>query len=228
MIFNAQVSSHDTHGARTAVEPHEAEALTLAMFDEIACGLMVCDEQQRIHFANRAAQQELASEHLLMQRHSLLRTAAKDANELNSAVLRAARSGHRSLVRLIRGDDELLASVLPLQVNADELHRVLFVLGRRQPCSDLELQLLACSYGLTTTERRVLGALIHQATPREIAKAHAVKLSTVRTQIQSIRSKFGSRNIESLLLRTAQMPMVTGTLRTTDPAPQHSARSGTI
>ena len=33
-------------------------------------------------------------------------------------------------------------------------------------------------------------------------------LSTVRTQIQSIRNKLGARNIEGLLLRAAELPPV--------------------
>lgn len=222
MNLCAKVSGHNDPWAHKAVEPQETVALTLAMFDEIACGLVVCDGEHQIQFANHAAQQELASENLLMQRGLLLRAAAEGGDDLNSALNQAARDGRRSLVRLTRGHDELLASVLPLQVGTATCRRVLVVLGRRQPCSDLELELLAGSYGLTYAELRVLRALIRQATPREIAKAHAVKLSTVRTQILSIRAKFGSRSIESLLLRTAQMPLVAGALRMADTMPRRA------
>ena len=103
--------------------------------------------------------------------------------------------------------------MLPLAGRSGERPRALVVLGRRQPCSDLGLEMLAGSYGLTLAERRVLAALVREATPREIARQHAVALSTVRTQISSIRAKFGTRSIEGLLLRAAQVPPVAGALR---------------
>jgi len=187
--------------------------LPLALFDEIECGLIVCDEQGYIQFANHAAGQEMASQHLLLRSRNMLRGTASGAEELGTALRQAALLGRRCLVRLFRAGDELMVSVLPLQLPGAATRQVLVVLGRRQPCSDLGLELLASSYGLTLAERRVLGALIRQATPREIASAHAVKLSTVRTQILSIRAKFGSRSIEGLLLRAAQVPLVTSALR---------------
>ncbi len=144
-----------------------APQLPLALFDEIECGLIVCDDQGVIHFANQAARQELFSQRLLLQ-----------------------------------------------------------VLGRRQPCSALGLETLAGSYGLTLAERRVLGALVREATPRDIARQHAVALSTVRTQISSIRAKFGTRSIEGLLLRAAEVPPVASALRlaaSTAPPPMLAA-----
>ena len=50
---------------------------------------------------------------------------------------------------------------------ADGQH-VLVMLGRRQPCSELGLEMLAASYGLTLAERRVLGALVREASPRSL------------------------------------------------------------
>lgn len=171
------------------VEAASAFQLPLAVFDEIECGLIVCDAQGVIAVANQAAQHELASQRLAVQR------------------------GRLSLVRLARPGDQLLVSVLPLAGRSGERPRALVVLGRRQPCSDLGLEMLAGSYGLTLAERRVLAALVREATPREIARQHAVALSTVRTQISSIRAKFGTRSIEGLLLRAAQVPPVASALR---------------
>ncbi|WP_431103983.1 helix-turn-helix transcriptional regulator [Roseateles noduli] len=201
--------SSDVAGASGIAEA----GMALALFDEIECGLIVCDEHGRIQFANHAAQQELATRLVLQRSDGVLRVTASGVGELDAAMRHAATGGRRCLVRLIGASDELMVSVLPLQIAGDDARHVLIILGRRQPCSDLALELLASSYGLTLAERKVLGALIRQATPREIASAHAVKLCTVRTQILSIRAKFGSRSIEGLLLRAAQVPPVTGALR---------------
>jgi hypothetical protein len=52
----------------------------------------------------------------------------------------------------------------------------------------------------------VLAGLMQEEWPSEIAERHAVKLSTVRTQIRSIRAKFGTRSVEGRLLRAAEVP----------------------
>jgi DNA-binding CsgD family transcriptional regulator len=197
--------------------------LALALFDEIECGLIVCDEHGAIHFANQAAKQEMSSQRLLMLLGEKLRRANGCGGELDTALRLAAQRSRRSLVRMTQGGDQLMVSVLPFQLPGTDAQQVLVVLGRRQPCSDLGLEMLAGSYGLTLAERRVLGGLVRQATPREIASANAVKLSTVRTQISSIRAKFGTRSIEGLLLRAAQVPPVASALRLASMSPAATA-----
>jgi DNA-binding CsgD family transcriptional regulator len=187
--------------------------LPLALFDEIECGLIVCDARGTIRFANQAARQELAAGRVLQQLEGRLRRAAAAAGELDAALRAASSRGRRSLVRLGQHDDRLMVSVLPLDLPEAEPGHVLVMLGRRQPCSELGLEMLAGSYGLTLAERRVLAALMREATPREIARDNAVKLSTVRTQISSIRIKLGTRRIEGLLLRAAEMPPLASALR---------------
>ena len=206
-------------------EPAVALQLPLAIFDEIECGLIVCDRQGAIVVAIRAAQQELASQRLLQRQGTGLQRAPGAGGDIEAALRQALQRGRRSLVRMTRPGDHLLASVLPLPGQGGDAAQALVVLGRREPCSELGLEMLAGSYGLTLAERRVLAALVREATPREIASAHAVKLSTVRTQISSIRAKFGTRSVEGLLLRTAQVPPVASALRLAamSPAAQSAA-----
>jgi DNA-binding CsgD family transcriptional regulator len=179
-------------------------AMLRALFDQVGSGLIVCDAEGRIQLANRAAQAELRSARLLHDAGGLLQRAASTEGELSQALRLAATRGRRSLVRLQAGTDRLHVSTLPLAGDSGAL--VLVVLGRRRACSELELELLAGSYGLTQAERRVLGGLMQEERPSEIAERHAVKLSTVRTQISSIRAKLGTRSVEGLLLRAAEVP----------------------
>ncbi len=190
-----------------------ALALPMAIFDEIENGLIACDAQGQMHFANRAALQELEGQELLLGQGGVLRRAAGAAGDLDAALRLAAQRGRRSMVRLTRPGDQLLVSVLPLACRDGGPGQVLVVLGRREACSELGIEMLAGSYGLTLAERRVLGALMREARPREIAREHDVALSTVRTQISSIRAKLGARSVEGLLLRAAQVPPVAGALR---------------
>jgi len=189
-----------------------AGQIPLALFDEIELGLMVCDSNGLLYFVNQAARRELASAKVLLRHNGHLRQAPDTTGDLFAALRLAARA-RRSLVRMDRGTDRLMISVLPFgQARANGPH-VLVMLGRRQPCSELGLEMLAASYGLTLAESRVLGALVRESSPREIAKEHAVALCTVRTQIQSIRAKVGARSVEGLLLRAAEVPPVANALR---------------
>jgi DNA-binding CsgD family transcriptional regulator len=208
---------------RSFLEPEAAPApayqMPSAVFDEIEFGLIVCDAPSEVVFANKAALDELASQRLLLCRGAGLSRAPGASGELELALQQAITRGRRSLVRLRRPGDELLVTVQPLADGEGGASRALLVLGRREPCSELGLELLAGSYGLTLAERRVLSALVREATPKEIARQHAVALSTVRTQISSIRAKLGTRNVEGLLLRAAQVPPMASALRMARPAP---------
>jgi len=187
--------------------------LPLELFDEIEFGLIVCDGDGLLRFTNQAAGRELACASVLLRSDGRLRQASGASGDLCAALRLAAQRSRRSLVRMGRGGDRLMVSVLPFgQAHAGGQH-VLVMLGRRQPCSELGLEMLAASYGLTLAERRVLAALVREASPREIAIQNSVALSTIRTQIQSIRIKLGARNIEGLLLRAAEVPPVASALR---------------
>lgn len=190
--------------AQARPTPGFSAPMLQALFDQIGSGLIVCDAEGRIQLANRAAQAELRSARLLHDAGGTLQRTATADGDLAHALRQAALRGRRSLVRLLAGGDRLHVSTLPLAGDTGPL--VLVVLGRRRACSELELELLAASYGLTHAERRVLAGLMQEERPSEIAERHAVKLSTVRTQISSIRAKLGTRSVEGLLLRAAEVP----------------------
>jgi DNA-binding CsgD family transcriptional regulator len=212
--MNLQIEYPAAHASRRPEPASGFRAqLPLALFDQIECGLIVCDERGVIHFANHAAGQELASQHLLQRQSDTLSRAPGVSGDLDGALRLALQRGRRGMVRLAAAGDQLMVSVLPLALPEADEPLALLVLGRRQPCSDLGLEMLASSYGLTLAERRVLAALMREARPIEIAREHAVALSTVRTQISSIRAKLGTRSVEGLLLLAAQVPPVTGALR---------------
>ncbi|MDE2159311.1 MAG: helix-turn-helix transcriptional regulator [Burkholderiales bacterium] len=200
-------------------------ALALALLDEIDCGLIVCDALGRITHANRAAQRELAAAQLLAEVDDRLCRVGAGQAELEEALRLAAPRGRRHLLRIDRGGDRLLVSVMPFEVGGHGAAQVLVMLGRRHPCSDLGLEMLASSYGLTLSERRVLAGLVRAVAPRQIAADHGVALSTVRTQISSIRAKLGAGNIEGLLLRAAEVPPVASALRMGCSAPRPELRA---
>ena len=186
-----------------------AQGLAVTLIDEIECGLITCDEHGRLLFANRSAREELASGRALKAVDQTVRSAVGSSTALDAALLEAARHGRRQLLSLGQPDDQLMASVIPLRAAEPQGSTVLIMLGRRGPCSALGLEMLAMLYGLTLAERRVLGGLLAEDAPRQIAAINGVAVSTVRSHIKSIRDKFGVHNIEALLIRAAGVPPVT-------------------
>jgi DNA-binding CsgD family transcriptional regulator len=184
------------------------ERLRANLVDEIDCGLIVCDGDGSVRLVNRSAERELASARLLARGRDRLVCHGTASPSLE---------GRRQLVTLSLGNDRLVLLVAPLQPHGDDEPLVLVMLGRRGLCSALALEMLSSVHGLTLAERRVLAALLDETAPRQIAKAHGVALSTVRTQITSIRNKLGVRSVEALLVRAGEVPQVPSALRQAGP-----------
>jgi DNA-binding CsgD family transcriptional regulator len=65
---------------------------------------------------------------------------------------------------------------------------------------------LAGMYGLTASEAELAGLLADGLTPEEAADAREVRLSTVRTQIQSLLQKTDARRLTDLVRLLARTP----------------------
>lgn len=200
-------------GDRSEAAASLQQRLRLALLDEIAIGLIVCDQHGQMKFANPAADQELACERVLLRLGQSLRCAGPASSALEIALRKAATKGVRQLLTLTHGGDSLMVAAVPLAMDNCPEPLVMLVLGRRGACSVLGLEMLSGIYGLTYAERRVLCGLVDDVSPRDIAASGGVSLSTVRTQIASIRTKFGVRNIEGVLIRVAEVPVVPSALR---------------
>jgi len=189
-----------------------------ALFDGVALGLVVCDRRGAVRFANCAARHELTAGRLLRQVGPMLQCASRAGPSLDRALQSVTAKGRRQLLALSDGSDRLMVSMIPLAPDAASEPLVLLVFGQRGACSPLGLEMLGSAHGLTGAERRVLQGLIDDQSPRDIAKANGVALSTVRTQIAAIRNKLGVRGINGLLIRAAEVPPIPSALRSPPPA----------
>ena len=190
-----------------------ATALLCSLIDEIDSGILVCDGEGIVRVANQAARREMDDGRLLCWHGTAVACIAGEGGPLQRALRAAAHQGRRQMVLLECANDWLLTSVVPLPQGDGVDPLVLLLLGRREPCSAIGLELFGTAHGLTLAERRVLAALLRDASPREVAAEHGVALSTIRTQILSLRAKLGARSIEGLLLRAAGIPPVAAALR---------------
>lgn len=186
-----------------------ARSLADAMINQIECGLLACDAQGRVLFANRAALRELAQAQVLKLEHGLVQCVQNAGLEFQAALRDATERQRARLLQLGQDSVRTMVTVTPVWHAHPDQRTALVMIGRRMPGSRLAVQMLALRHGLTPTETRVLTALLSDMAPRAIAESHGVELSTVRTQIQSVRNKLGARSIEALLLQVAELPPIT-------------------
>lgn len=214
--FGARTESlHDAGPAYRRGRPPTSEHWLSAALDEIDYGmLLVTDEGLAIH-VNRAARAELDATHpLQLLGHALRARCPLDVLPLADALHAAARRGLRKLLTLGAGAQRVSVSVVPLALPADASGSVtLVMMGKRQVCEALSAQGFARSHALTAAEARVLEGLCRGVPPNQIAAQLGVAISTVRTQICSIRVKTGAQSIRALVQQVAMLPPLLGALR---------------
>ena len=208
MLDTSSYNPRDREGC-SSIPRAVVNSITDALVDQIECGLVVCDSRGRLLHANRSARREMNDGRVLRLAHDALQVDPDSHADLAAALHDAAIRQRSRLLWLGVDDQQLMIVVRPIAIEGvGNAQTALIVLGRRDLCSPLGLEMLAIRHGLTLAERRVFRGLIANRSAREIANAHGVCLPTVRTQIQSVREKVGVRSIDELLLRAAQVPPV--------------------
>ncbi len=181
-----------------------------AALDEIDYGIVLLGADGLVRHANQAARDELDEQHPLALLHGELRARrGPDAQALLGALHDAEHRGLRRLLTVGDGAQQASVSVVPLGLPG----ATLVILGKRRVSAELAVQGFARLHGLTGGEARVLSHLMGGARPAAIAAEHGVALSTVRTQIGSIRLKTGAASIRALVEQVARLPPLMTRLR---------------
>ena len=182
--------------------------------DELDYGIVVLFEGTSIVHINDAAQVELDDLHPLQRVGNELRARlARDVAPLQEAVSAAATRGMRRLLTVGDETHRTSVSVVPLESANAGPRAVLMVLGKREMCESLSVQGFARIHHLTGAEVRVLKELCSGVPPAQIAALLGVAISTVRSQIGSMRAKTGAESIRALVRQVAVLPPVKGVLR---------------
>jgi len=187
-----------------------------AMLDEIDYGMLLVGDEMRVIHANHVARAELDNDHPLQMLGQQLRVRyGQDMAPLREALLAASTRGLRRLLTLGDERHRISVAVVPLStMSPDGRPATLLVFGKRQMCEDLSVHWFARSHKLTQAEAQVLKGLCGGVPPAEIAQRQGVAISTVRTQISSIRAKTGAQSIRDLVRQVAVLPPLVGALRT--------------
>ena len=185
-----------------------------AALDELDYGIVLLFDGLHIGHMNDAARAELDACHPLRWVGNELRARSPhDAAPYQEAVSSAAQRGMRRLLTLGDADAERASiSVIPLESAEPGARAVLIVLGKRSMCESLSVQGFARSHRLSAAETRVLIALCNGVAPTLVARQLGVAVSTVRSQIGSIRIKTGATSIRALVHQVAVLPPVKGVL----------------
>lgn len=200
-----------THG-RTA---SQLESVVVALLDELDYGVILLRDAVHVVHLNHAARAELRVGHSVDITDGTLRArCAADATALGEAMLAAAHRGLRRFVTLGAEDQRLGVALIPIGAPASgKAGLTVAVFGRRRLCERITVQWFARAHGLTPAECTVLELLCDGLDPRDIARANEVGMTTVRTQVSSIRIKVGADSIRGLLHKVAMLPPMVSSLR---------------
>lgn len=209
-------------------EPPEIELLRLAL-NQVDYGLVVLDaDSAMVQFANGpgragldggpdAAGPRRSSTGLCLVQGRVSTVRPGHHEQLRSTLART-RAGLRGLLTLGADEHASAVAVLPLPHQRDEAERLpgglpraaphyaLLVFAKQQLCDDSTVALFARERGLTGAEAQVLTQVCKGLRPAQIALAHGVRISTVRTQLRSIRMKTHCRTIRELVQRVSVLP----------------------
>jgi DNA-binding CsgD family transcriptional regulator len=188
--------------------------LTGAM-DELDYGMLIVDAVGHLMQANQMGHQHCTSAHgsCRIQDGQLHTRTSADDPVLQRALSQAA-AGRRSLLKLGEGPHVDTVAVVPLSSplggRADSA--VLLVFGKQQVCEALSVEHFARVHNLTHAEGMVLTALCTGDDPSAIARRFGVAVSTVRTQIASVRQKTQAASIRDLVRQVAMLPPIVSVL----------------
>ena len=208
-------ANDDYRGPERRRRPSPLSGLLAAMLDEIDYGMLLVADGLHLLHANHVARAELDAEHPLQVLGRELRARQPhDVAPLHGALTDACRRRLRRLVTLGDGSQRVCLAVVPIPVPGDATPTsALVMLGKRQVCQQLSVEAFARAHALTPVETLVLKALCSGTRPGEIALQHSVALSTVRSQVGSIRAKTGAQTIGALVRMVALLPPMVGALR---------------
>lgn len=164
---------------------------------------------RQIRFANRLAHDGLNGpgslrSGLCMVAGRLSTLLPTDHAQLERALLRA-HTGVRALISLGGEDCTTSVAVVPLNAPAATPYALL-VFAKQQLCDSSTMALFARERGLTSAESNVLASVCSGMRPTEIARHHGVQISTVRSQLRSIRLKTRCDTIRQLVETVSILP----------------------
>jgi DNA-binding CsgD family transcriptional regulator len=207
ILAAAPLASNDDAGALAG--------LFARMLDEIDYGMALISASGELRYANQLARRALSGAvGLVLEAGVVHATDAAQQPLLRQAIVEAGR-GLRRMLTLAGNDRRAAVALVPLAAgDGDDGDALVMLVFGKQPASEtLTLDFFARSHRLTAAESAVLHGLCAGERPKEIAQKVGVAISTVRTQIGSIRIKTQTGSIRDLVNRVATLPPITPAMK---------------
>ena len=213
-----QPASSSYRGPERRTSPAPITRWLARMLDEMDHGMLLVTPSGALRHANQPARQALGLGDSLVWAGGAVHAARREQQGILMQGLADAGRGRRCLLGLGEPGQSLSVAVVPMGDDGpDGEALVLLVLGKRQSCEALTVDFFARTQGLTAAEARVLQALCDGLRPKEVARRCEVAVSTIRTQISSIRTKTQTASIRDLVSRVTALPPITPAMKTVLP-----------
>ncbi len=191
------------------LDPALCAGLLKGMLNLIPFGLILISPAGAVMMANRFAVRELDSQSpIFLYEQQVRARRPQDSDSLRQAIQRASDLGRQCLLRM--GGESTRPATIAVAPMGDictaKARYVALIFGKREVCEELSAEAYGRGHGLTWTEIRVLKQLIAGRSPIEAAACQGVAISTMRTQIASIRDKTSASDIVALVREAALLP----------------------
>lgn len=175
-----------------------SDSLAPAVLDELDYPVMWVDRCLVLRWANRVGHWLLAQGAPLARDGTRLQPLGSSERESFARAVSAAVD--RGLRRWLTLGGQAFA-VSPLGRSG-----ALVIGARSSLCQTLSIDGFARQCRLSSSEAQVLHALCAGRSPAQIARERGVKLSTVRTQLGTLRTKIGAKDIRALVRLVGTLP----------------------
>jgi len=195
---------------------HQNKAINDALMNKTPHAVFLLSEDKRILFMNPVAEESLqkGSLQVSVKNERLLTVGLDSAPSLDEAFAMVAQGLMAPMVFIWEhgllgprmGSAQLLglSDRVSASLNHPSLHYLLIV--ETQPHHDERaLHLFGCLFKLTPAEQRILSEILEDKSPSQIAETLGASLPTVRTHIQRLLQKTGTRRITDLVHRVSHI-----------------------
>jgi DNA-binding CsgD family transcriptional regulator len=197
-----RAASKSVKNQTTALRDFE---LLKIVFEDLAEGIAVVSVEGRLIFANAQARKIIGILYPKCKHGADICADNAESKALKKALHQVAVKKKRSLLEIKAFDEPTLVLLSPLSAAGKGL--VLVTFGTPVYMALAGLKAFAALYNLTMAELGVLEKFARGVKPTQIAASNNVALSTINTQLASIRSKTETSSALELTAKLTKIPV---------------------
>lgn len=189
----------------------QASEMTTATLNSLSSGIVICDQDAHVLFANAAAER-VAAQHGTISLHSVDQNIAADqarhTTQLRLLIANAAQGGVGGALGLANQDgNRLLLTISPLPASLqDSPGRALISLRSETDTLGAAPEMLVALFGLTAAEADLAWSLTQNDSLNTIRVRRGVSENTIRSQLAHVFAKTRTANQRELVRLLSMVP----------------------